>query len=72
MRTPAGGVADAHAPLRRAAAAPSVVIMTGRYDQSDLNVYGAEDDEDMDAILDALDRANEVDNEPGQNEKSRS
>ena len=46
--------------------------MTGRYDQSDLNVYGAEDDEDMDAILDALDRANEVDNEPGQNEKARS
>jgi hypothetical protein len=46
--------------------------VTGRYDQSDLNVYGAEDDDDMDAILDALDRANEVDNEPGKNEKARS
>lgn len=31
--------------------------MGGRYDQSDLNVYGAEDDEEMDAILDALERA---------------
>lgn len=32
--------------------------MAGRYDQSELNVYGAEDDEEMDAILDALERAN--------------
>lgn len=32
--------------------------MGGRYDQSELNVYGAEDDEEMDAILDALERAN--------------
>ncbi|MCR6648548.1 MAG: hypothetical protein NVV70_10560 [Cellulomonas sp.] len=31
----------------------------GRYDQSELNVYGAEDDEEMDAILDALERANQ-------------
>ena len=31
--------------------------MGGRYDQSDLNIYGAEDDEEMDAILDALERA---------------
>ncbi|MCG2803583.1 MAG: hypothetical protein L6311_16035 [Cellulomonas sp.] len=33
--------------------------MAGRYDQSDLNVYGAKDDEEMDSILDALERANE-------------
>ncbi|MCL3862949.1 hypothetical protein [Actinotalea sp. K2] len=32
--------------------------MPGRYDQGDLNVYGAEDDEEMDAILNALERAN--------------
>lgn len=38
--------------------------MTGRYDQSDLNVYGAEDDAEMDSILDALERANEVPAEP--------
>ncbi len=31
----------------------------GRYDQLDLNTYGAEDDEDMDVILDALERANQ-------------
>lgn len=31
--------------------------MTGRYDQGDLNTYGAEDDEEMDMILDALDAA---------------
>jgi hypothetical protein len=31
--------------------------MSGRYDQSELNVYGADDDDDMDAILDAVDRA---------------
>ncbi|MFS0701271.1 hypothetical protein AB6N24_14975 [Cellulomonas sp. 179-A 4D5 NHS] len=31
--------------------------MERRYDQSDLNTYGAEDDEDMDAILRAIDRA---------------
>lgn len=33
--------------------------MPGRYDQSDLNTYGAEDDEEMDSILRALDRADE-------------
>ena len=32
--------------------------MTGRYEQSELNTYGAEDDEEMDSILDALERAN--------------
>lgn len=31
--------------------------MTGRYDPSDLNTYGAEDDAEMDQILDAIDRA---------------
>jgi len=31
--------------------------MGRRYDQSDLNTYGAEDDEEMDSILDALDCA---------------
>ena len=35
----------------------TVVAMGGRYDQSDLNIYGAEDEEEMDAILDALERA---------------
>lgn len=34
--------------------------MAGRYEQSDLNVYGAEDDDEMDAILDALERANDA------------
>ncbi|WP_454778382.1 hypothetical protein [Georgenia muralis] len=34
--------------------------MAGRYDQSDLNVYGAEDDEEMDTILHALERADEA------------
>lgn len=34
--------------------------MAGRYDQSELNTYGAEDDEEMDSILDALDRASEA------------
>lgn len=32
--------------------------MDKRYDQADLNVYGAQDDEEMDSILDALERAN--------------
>lgn len=32
-------------------------VMTDRYDQGDLNVYGAEDDFEMDAILDAVDKA---------------
>lgn len=31
--------------------------MTNSYSQSDLNVYGAEDDFEMDAILDAIDEA---------------
>ena len=31
--------------------------MTNRYDPSDLNVYGAEDDEDTDNILEALEKA---------------
>jgi len=34
-------------------------MMTGRYDLSDLTTYGAMDDEELDMILDALDRANE-------------
>lgn len=34
--------------------------MAGRYDQSDLNVYGAEDDDEMDAILAALERVNDA------------
>lgn len=38
----------------------NVVAMAGRYDQSDLNVYGAQDDEEMDSILDALERANQA------------
>jgi len=38
--------------------------MAGRYDQSELNTYGAEDDEEMDSILDALERANEVSKPP--------
>lgn len=33
--------------------------MAGRYDQNELNTYGAEDDEEMDSILDALERASE-------------
>lgn len=33
--------------------------MPGRYDQSDLNTYGAEDDDEMDSILAALERAND-------------
>ena len=33
--------------------------MTGRYDQCELNVYGAEDDDEMDSILDALERADQ-------------
>lgn len=32
--------------------------MTDRYDQGDLNIYGAEDDFEMDAILGALEKAN--------------
>ncbi|WP_159620291.1 GIY-YIG nuclease family protein [Arthrobacter zhaoguopingii] len=31
--------------------------MTNSYDQGDLNIYGAEDDFEMDTILDALDKA---------------
>jgi len=31
--------------------------MNGRWDQSDLNVYGAEVDEEMDTIMKALDEA---------------
>lgn len=38
----------------------TVVAMAGRYDQSDLNVYGAENDDEMDSILDALERANQA------------
>jgi hypothetical protein len=34
-------------------------MMTGRYDASDLTTYGAMEDEELDMILDALDRANE-------------
>jgi len=34
-------------------------MMTGRYDPSDLTTYGAMDDEELDMILDALDRAGE-------------
>ena len=33
--------------------------MPGRYDPSDLHTYGAMDDEELDMILDALDRATE-------------
>lgn len=33
--------------------------MTGRYDHSELNTYGAEDDEEMESVLKAIDRANE-------------
>jgi hypothetical protein len=35
--------------------------MTGRWDQSDLNIYGAEDDDEMDAIMKALDDASRDD-----------
>lgn len=49
------------APTHRSRAAPVtcgwfgyVPHMDRRYDQSDLNVYGAEDDDEMDSILDAL------------------
>ena len=34
--------------------------MTGERDRSELNVYGAEDFEELDSILDALDRANDT------------
>jgi hypothetical protein len=34
-----------------------VAVMTGRHDQSDLNTYGAEDDEEMDVIFEVLERA---------------
>lgn len=44
---------------RRAATGTTVIAMAGRYDQGDLNVYGAQDDEEMDAILDALELANQ-------------
>jgi len=33
--------------------------MRGRYDPSDLTIYGAMDDEELDMILGALDRATE-------------
>lgn len=49
--------------------------MGGRYDQSDLNTYGAEDDEELDLILDALERANRdvpVDPQVGKAHKRRS
>lgn len=36
----------------------------GRYDQTDLNVYGAEDDDELDMILDALEKANAEDVPP--------
>jgi hypothetical protein len=35
-----------------------------RYDQLDLNVYGAEDDEAMDAILNATEAASVAPDEP--------
>ena len=35
------------------------MAMTGRYDQFELNTYGAEDDDEMDSILDALESANQ-------------
>jgi hypothetical protein len=38
--------------------------MGERYDQSDLNIYGAEDDHEMDLILDALERANKGNDPP--------
>ena len=41
--------------------------VTNRYDQSDLNIYGAEDDFEMDAILNALDKASET-SAPGHSE----
>jgi hypothetical protein len=31
--------------------------MSGKYEQWELNTYGAEDDEELDTILDAIDRA---------------
>lgn len=31
--------------------------MNGKWGQDELNIYGAEDDEDMDAIMRALDEA---------------
>lgn len=37
--------------------------MVDRYSLSDKQVHGAEDDEDMDAILNAIDRALEKDEE---------
>jgi hypothetical protein len=42
----------------------TVEVMTGRYDRSEFNTYGAEDDEELDSILDALERANEVSDPP--------
>ena len=33
--------------------------MSGRYDPSDLTTYGAMDDEELDMILNALDRTTE-------------
>ncbi len=35
----------------------STVVSMDRWSQSDKNVYGAEDDDDMDAIMRALDQA---------------
>jgi len=37
--------------------------MAGRYDPRDLNIYGAADDEEMDMILDALERASKRDDD---------
>jgi hypothetical protein len=45
--------------------------MGGRYDQSDLNTYGAEDDEEIDMILDALERASRQDAHPRQNAEQK-
>ncbi|GEL48711.1 hypothetical protein CHO01_38270 [Cellulomonas hominis] len=48
---------DAFASVADREGGSAVDGITGRYDQSDLIVYGAEDDEKMDSILDALERA---------------
>lgn len=39
--------------------------MVERWSQADRNIYGAEDDEDMDAILVALERASDSEELPG-------
>ena len=41
----------------RLASETTVAAMSGRYNQGDLNTYGAEDDQEMDVILEALERA---------------